>query len=285
MIPRKALLLAIGAISVAVIAGFVLISYRPPERVENQVWWIFSDTHVGMWPFAGPNVENKLEEHLEVAVRDVNELGVADYAICLGDMVSDKAEYVPIFLRIMDNLKVKGWHYVLGNHDHDWKTWENVLPIVYKGLDALGIRFILISDEVGYREGSKVSGGIMGDNQFNWFFMELYTYRDRPVFVFSHQPYFNWDKWDSLPVTTPGEVRVDIWFNGHHHMWIVENTNYGFLRFSISSVDWANNYNSVFLFLQRDGNKVEVTIRARDHQERVWLDEPYFHAVLEVPSD
>lgn len=283
MIRKKVLLLVAGAVVAAAVVGLIIISYSTEPKTEIQVWWIFADPHVGRYPFLGEGIGRKLVEPLEAAVNDVNELGIADYAFCLGDLVSDCADYAPIFLEMMENLEVENWYYILGNHDHDWENWENVLPVVYGGFDVLGIRFMLISDEVGYEEGIHKSDGIMGDNQFNWFFTELYMHRDQPVFVFSHQPYFKWNEWSRLPLNTPGEVRVDIWFSGHLHYWAIdENTEYGFLWLGINSIDWANNYESIFLFLERTGNEVKVAIKARNHLDRVWLDEPYFEFVYEV---
>lgn len=270
----------VAAIALASLMGLTLLLEEPPA-VENQVWWIFTDSHVGIWPFAEPGTE-KAQEHLEVAIQDVNELGIVDYALCLGDMVSDKVEYVETFLGLVENLEVKNWYYILGNHDHDYRTGENVLPVVYQSLEVLGIKFILVSDEEGYRDGAHISLGVMGEEQFDWFFRELYLSRDQPTFVFSHQAPDAWNVWPDLPVHEPGEVRIDIWFTGHYHQWIVENREEGFLRISVSSIDWANNYESMFMFLERKGNKVKVELRARNHLERRWLDWPRFTFEFEV---
>ena len=284
MTRRKIWLLIAGVVAATAVAGLiVVVSHTAEPKTEVQVWWIFTDPHVGRYPFLGEGIGEKPVEPLEAAVRDVNELGIADYALCLGDMVSDVADYAPIFVGMMDNLNVKRWYYILGNHDHDWETGENVLPTVYEGFDVLGIRFILISDEMGYKNGTHISGGVMRENQFDWFFKELYLHRDQPVFVFSHQPYFQWDVWDKLPIATPGEVRVDIWFSGHLHVWAIdENTDYGFFWFGVNSIDWANNYESIFLFIERTGGEVKMTVKARNHLDRVWLDEPYYEFTFEV---
>ena len=197
-------------------------------------------------------------------------------------MVSDKAEYVPIFLSLMENLKVENWYYILGNHDYDYRTEENLFPLVYQSFEVLGIKFILISDEIGYRGGAHLSGGDMGENQFDWFFRELYLSRDQPVFVFSHQGPEHWNVWPELPVHEPGEVRIDLWFTGHYHQWIVENSPEGFLRLTVNSIDWLNNYESMFMFLERRGDRIKVELRPRNHLDRKWLPWPTFTFEFEV---
>jgi predicted phosphodiesterase len=259
----------VGAAIIALALAAVSFSLLQ-ETGEQQVWWILTDPHVGGGGY----------EYLRAAVEDVNELQIADYAIVLGDLVADSIDHVSRFLEMMDNLGVREWHYILGNHDYHQTTNENVLPVVYKGIDVVGMRFILISDEKG---GPHYSGGVMSDEQFDWLWEELYGNRDKHIFIFSHQPYYGWNTWNDIRPTVE-DVGVDIWFAGHQHRWNIENTEHGFMSFVVNSIDWNKQGESIFLFVKSGGGEVEVEIKARDHLEGVWLAEPYSNFVFKIPK-
>lgn len=254
-------------VAVAVIAACAFAGFLVTRGDGEQVWWIFTDPHV----FPGD------ERYLRTAIADVNELQIADYAICLGDLANNSHRSFPPIAEMMENLKVRGWYYVLGNHDFDRDTGEAVLPLSYRGIDVAGIRFVLISDEKGWENYVHYGGGVMGDEQFDWLWAELHTNRDKPIFVFSHQPYYQWNVWSKLQTAFDGDVAVDVWFHGHLHQWVlVENTPYGFMSFGVNSIDWNKQYESIFLFIKPKGGEVEVEIRARNHLEGVWLEEPHY---------
>jgi len=263
----KAIAIAVVAACavIAALAGVFLINREGGE----QVWWVFSDPHV----FPGGE-----ERYLRTAVEDVNKLGIADYAICLGDLANNSDRCFEPIAAIMENLKVKRWYHVLGNHDFDHDTGEPILPLSYRGIDVAGIRFVMISSEKGWENGANYAGGYMGEEQFDWLWGELITYRNRPVFLFSHQPYYQWNVWPKLETALKdGAMHVDVWFHGHLHQWtITENTPAGFMSFGVNSLDWNNQYESIFLFIRPRGGEVEVEIKARNHLQGVWLDEPYY---------
>jgi predicted phosphodiesterase len=256
-------LVALG-LSVAVVASvyFLFFYEAPGHQPERVVWWIASDPH-----FDEPE-----DPHLLIPIQDVNELGIADYAVLLGDLLFDSPRYAQDFLDAMSTLDVKRWYYVLGNHDYDRNTEENVLPLFYGSVEMLGIRFIFISDERGWEDGQWVFDGVMGEEQSEWFWRELLEHQEQPKFIFSHQPFDQWNIWGDL-ADALGSLNIRAWFSGHLHRWQVDDNfePYGFAYVCDSSLDWKGNYHGVFLFMERRGDTVEVTIRFRDHLNREWI--------------
>jgi len=238
-------------------------------QVETQVWWIASDCHLGNMP-AQPL------DSLQVAINDVNSLGIADHAAILGDILNNSHDYADNFFEMMGNLDVGKWYYILGNHDfrQSGNRAENFLPKLYYGIDVFGIRFIFISTEAAGTTSTSL-GGVMGSDQFNWLQDELETHSNQPVFIFSHQPYFQWNVWDNLAPLIQSEGNVKVWFCGHLHSWVInENvTPYNFTEVCDNSLDWStpHNYAGVFMFLQREGNTVDVTLKFRNHLTHEWI--------------
>lgn len=69
------------------------------------------------------------------------------------------------------------------------------------------------------------------------------------------------------------------------HRWgIKENTGHGFMSFVVNSIDWNKQGESIFLFIKLGEGNVEVEIKARNHLEGVWLEEPYYNFVFETPK-
>jgi calcineurin-like phosphoesterase family protein len=266
---------AIGIVIVviAVAASAVVYLRSSPEEKgrtqhgENtQVWWIASDPHLGNYP-------TRPLDSLQVAIQDVEELGIADHAAILGDLVNNSGTYASDFVQMMNDLNLENWYYVTGNHDFDQDTGENFFPIFYKGIDVLGIRFVFISTE---GPGGSTMDGVMGDEQLAWLENELEAHKDQPVFMFSHQPYSNWNVWPSLAQVIQSYANVKAWFCGHMHAWTInENVQpYNFIYICDSSLDWSHNYNGVFMFLQREGDVVDVTLKFRDHKTHEWISVP-----------
>ena len=267
----KTIGIAIIVIAVAASAGVYLYSSAGgkggTQKGENtQVWWIASDPHLGNFP-------TRPLDSLQVAIQDVEELGIVDHAAILGDLVNNSDTYASNFVQMMDGLNLENWYYVTGNHDFDQSTGENFFPISYKAIDVWGIRFVFISTE-GHGLPDRI--GVMGDDQLAWLENELETHENQPVFMFSHQPYSNWDVWPSLGPIIQSDANVKIWFCGHMHVWTVnENVpTYNFINICDSSLDWSQNYNGVFMFLQREGNTVNVTLKFRDHRDHEWINVP-----------
>jgi len=267
----KAVGIAIVVI-VVVASAVVYLRSSPGEKgrtqygENTQVWWIASDPYLGNFP-------TRPLDSLQVAIQDVEELGIADHAAILGDLVNNSGTYASNFVQMMNNLNVENWYYVTGNHDFDQSTGENFFPISYKGIDVLGIRFVFIFTE---GSGGSTREGVMGDNQLAWLENELETHENQPVFMFSHQPYSNWNVWPSLGPLIQSNANVKAWFCGHMHVWTVnENVQpYNFIYICDSSLDWSQNYNGVFMFLQREGDTVDVTLKFRDHQDHKWINVP-----------
>jgi len=258
------------AVVVIVVAAFavVYLFFSMGGKGETQVWWIASDCHLGNYT---DNVDS-----LRVAIEDVNNLGIADHAGILGDILNNSGNYTDNFFQMMGNLNVGKWYYILGNHDfiQNVNTGENFLPMMYYGIDVLGIRFVFISTEDSGTGQSM--NGVMGSEQFTWLQDELEIHKDQPVFIFSHQPYYEWNVWSDLAPLIQDTMNVKVWFCGHLHGWVInENVKpYNFIEVCDSSLDWANNYNGVFLFLQREGDTVNVTIKFRNHLDHEWISVP-----------
>lgn len=275
---RKTIGIAVAVVVLAAFAVVCLFSYtrgkEETQQVETQVWWIASDPHVG-YTMSAP------DKALQVGIDDVNEYVEnkenikVNHAAILGDLIHESSSYRSMFLQDMENLKVENWYYVLGNHD--FEGGENILPVFYGGIDVMGIRFVFISTEVG---GGNIFSGVMGDNQLTWLQNELEIHYNQPVFLFSHQPYDEWNVWSSLAPVIQSDANVKVWFCGHLHRWVInENVaSYTFIEVCDSSLDWAKNYNGVFLFLQREGGTVNVTIKFRNHLDHEWISVP---AILE----
>jgi predicted phosphodiesterase len=272
----------------AVLAGvYVYLSKGKTEEVsrETQVWWIASDPHVGYFQAAYALTD------LQVGIDDVNEYvekieGVnVDHAILLGDLVHESTIYTGMFLRAMDNLKVDNWYYILGNHDYNQnagnksanKWTDNLLPEVDTTLDVMGMKWILISDHAGDTNNlnpPEYDGGTMPENVQEWFISQVLN-SDKPVFVFSHQPPAQWKVWtDNLQNQVYGsELRA--WFYGHIHAWGGSWYENQVLEFSDCSLDWVHNHKSVFMFLDRVGNNVNVTLKFRDDENHLWIKVPF----------
>jgi Icc-related predicted phosphoesterase len=271
--------------------AYVYLSQGKAAEVtrETQVWWIASDPHVGY--FKGYALTD-----LQVGIDDVNEYvekieGVnVDHAILLGDLIHESNIYTGMFLRAMDNLKVDNWYYILGNHDYNQnaeiksenKWTDNLLPEVDTTLDVMGMKWILISDHAGDTSNSPESynGGTMPENVQKWFLSEVLN-SDKPVFVFSHQPPPQWKVWtDNLQDKVTGsELRA--WFYGHIHAWGGYWYDNQVLVFSDCSLDWVPNYQSVFMFLNRVGNEVNVTLKFRDDENHAWIKVPFQGETIE----
>lgn len=78
----------------------------PPEK-QTFVWWVAADTHVGH------HSENYVGEHIEKAVADVNQLGIADYAIVLAGIGNPQGQtvfsiYSSTVSRVSDLAPVEG---------------------------------------------------------------------------------------------------------------------------------------------------------------------------------
>ncbi len=232
---------------------------------EETTWWVAADSHVGH------RSEPSLGEHLASSVADVNELGIADYAIMLGDLVEDNYDYATPFIREMNKLDV-GWTYVLGNHDFVRDANEPVLPVHFSARTISGIRFLFLSDEV---TGALDRDLVMSEQQEKWFWDELETHRDKPVFLFTHQPHPEFQLWPELREKVE-EYNIVAWFSGHKHAWdLRRDSELGFAMINIHSVGGVReDYLSSFLTLHRskfEENEILAVVRFRNHATQEWI--------------
>lgn len=256
-------------ITIAAVCGYYLVAASSEKHavIETQVWWIASDPHLGFhraYPL----------DSLKVAIEDVNDLDIADYAILLGDVIHETMEYRENFFQLMSRLEVENWYYVLGNHDFENPPWEeNLLPPVDMTLDVMGMKWILISDHAGDLEGT------MPENLQQWFVDQI-LFSDKPVFVFSHQRPSQWEVWNELKLFIGGS-KLQAWFHGHVHIWSAGWFEDQVLVFSDCSLDWKNLYYGVFMYLERRNDTVNVTLRFRDHKDHEWIETPLMGEYVE----
>lgn len=259
---------------VTLAAAFVGATAPAADQAETSrvTWWVAADPHVGHGSEQYPG------QHISRAVADVNQLGIADKAILLGDLVEDSSAMGEILREEMAKLDAE-WTYVLGNHDFDQVTGEPALPPRFEARTVQGIRFISLSDEVpGHRveaPGHDVDRNlVMSTAQEEWFWNELATHRESrtPIFLFTHQPHPEFAAWNRLRDELE-DYHVVAWFSGHKHRWDIRpDSRAGFIQVNIHSIGGVReDYLSSFLELDRQGDTVEVTVRFRNHDTREWI--------------
>ncbi len=247
-------------------AACILLAFGLPATeaaAEQTTWWVGADPHVGH------PTEDYVGQHLGESMEDVNQLGIADFAIILGDLVEDRHEFGEVFEEKMNALDVE-WTYVLGNHDFDEDDHEPVLAPRYEARTVHGIRFIQLSDE---RTGFEDRDLVMSAEQESWFWEELETHRDKPVFLFTHQPHSEVAIWPELQERM-ADYNIAAWFSAHKHNWNIEkDTEYGFVQINIHSIGGVReDYLSAFLHLETTEGSVEAAVRFRDHQAQEWIE-------------
>ncbi len=263
-------------------------------RYEKETWWICGDPHVGYGnTFPDP--------YIEEAVRDVKELGISDFAVCLGDLVENRAAALPPYrdeMELLDHDHVS----VLGNHDVDGWWWDDPdeAPLVkrpeYGSKIIGGVRFIWLSDE-GDGDWS-YDGGYgrkmyISDEQNDWFRSLMDGDPDMPTIIMCHQGPCTDGQWaDDVPdFWDPNErgwlknnidsYNVIAWIHGHRHSWILQEDfeGHGFDRISVDSID-KNTPSTMGMFMEveRIADKTWLRFTFRDHANQEWTDtsNPYF---------
>lgn len=273
-------------------AGVIIyLSKGKTEEVtrEAQVWWIASDPHVGYY-------RDYALTALQMGITDVNDYvekieGVkVNNAILLGDVIHESNIYTGMFLRAMGDLNVDNWYYILGNHDYNQnpgnkaenKWTDNLLPEVDTTLDVMGMKWVLISDHAGdtFNSPSSYNDGTMPENVREWFLDQVLS-SNKPVFVFSHQPPVGWKVWSENLQNQVYGSELRAWFYGHIHAWGGYWYENQVLVFSDCSLDWVQNYKSVFMFINRVGNDVNITLKFRDDENHVWIKVPFQNETIE----
>ena len=113
----------------------------------------------------------------------------------------------------------------------------------------------------------------MPENVEYWFINQVFL-SDKPVFVFSHQPPTDWKAWKEYIQESISGTKLRAWIYGHIHEWSGRWVENQMLSLSDCSLDWADHYMGVFMFLERKGNIVNVTFRFRDHKNHEWIETP-----------
>ncbi len=241
-------------LSVVALAFFCMSG--PAAGNTAKVWWVAGDAHA-----------RGSATGLDQAISDINslELGL-DYAIQLGDNVSDRHDYGDAFLRSMERLNVDGWGYVLGNHDFG-RDNEPVLPVRYWAKTVNGIMFIFLSDEMDGRMNRDL---VMSRRQSDWFFSELEDHEDKPVILFTHQPHTEFDLFHAVDFE---RYNIVAWFHAHKHYWVIEGlTEYGFHQLGINAISGARDpRKSAVLFIEETERGSRFTLRFRNHDIPGWI--------------
>jgi hypothetical protein len=190
---RRAVLELIGLGGLAFAAGLAGCGGRataPGGRVRDFSFLQLSDTH---WGFEGPaNPEASVT--LEHAVEVVNaSLLTPDFVVFTGDLTqttNDDAERrrrMARFKEIVSKLRVKGVHFLPGEHDaardHGEAYRESFGPLYY-AFDHGGVRFLAL-------DNASRPGGALGDDQLHWLDAEVKKASDTPLVTLAHRPLFD----------------------------------------------------------------------------------------------
>ncbi|KAL0206331.1 hypothetical protein P9112_001638 [Eukaryota sp. TZLM1-RC] len=231
-----------------------------PNPDLNPIMWVAGDIHVGFFsePYEG--------YHFKQFVEDLESLNMGNSVVFLGDLMEDDLSFVPPFNNIANRLLLN-WTYVLGNHDFHKSTNEPLFPPRYFAQTVHGIRFIFISDESGLSRNL-----VMTTAQQEWFFDELRASIDQPVFIFSHQPYYEVEMWKELRAQLDS-FSITAWFSAHKHNWDIKpDTGFGFPNIGLHSIGGIRAaYSSSFLSMSRSEDMVDVQVCFRNHYRQQWI--------------
>ncbi len=234
-------------------------------------WWVGADPHVGRPDaYAGG---------LDVSVRDVNLLGLSDYAVILGDLVEDDSDYVVDFNNSMNNL-LHDWTYILGNHD--FEDGELLFPINFFSKVVNGIRIIALSDEDGHGKPGETT---IGPAQDQWLQDTLNDNPDVPTIIMTHhsptssgkrgRSVSSFDDW--LADSIEG-YNIVAWFVAHDHIWKIEEDagGYGFTEVFVNEIIDKNSPTSdtshgMFMTIEDEEESAKITLKFRDHYNQQWL--------------
>ncbi len=247
------LILSHGGATLAEVPTALARTNRPGERI----WWIAGDAHSG-----GRAVK------LDLAIADVNQLDLpVEFAIQLGDLVSDQHAHTNGFLTSMAALKAGSWAYVLGNHDFG-PDHQPVLPVSYFAKTVNGIRFLFLCDEVDGRINRNL---VMGETQREWLLNELKRHEGSPLIVFSHQPHTEVDGLDAFDFERD-DVRA--WFHTHKHVWRIAGSHpkHAFHQLGINALTaFDKGTYSVFLFMTATKDGTGFVLKFRRHDTGEWV--------------
>ncbi len=260
----------------------------------EETWWIASDPHIGR--------DDDALLNLEKAVEDVNDLGISQRGIVLGDLVEDDADHVEDYEDAMNGLD-HTWIDVLGNHDFDrYGTEERVRPRTFFSETVGGVRFIYLSDDGMWNDGDVKEGyqtetNLMQD-QNDWFKAQLENDPHKPTILMSHQglrrmyevdhddgPCF----WDTSRrgwlQENWGNYNIPMWIRGHRHAWALEEDYQGHGFVDISPGCIVSRNDGIFMTIEREDGTTTLTFEFRDHEDGSWIPvEGYYEYEYEITT-
>ncbi len=231
----------------------LIVSCDSPPIIKNEFTiGIVSDVHADMLP----DIKFRMQKFLDEAKK--NE---ADMIIQLGDFCrpNEKEQYL---MDIWNNYVGDKYH-VLGNHDMDFNTKEEViefweLPSNYYSFDKGGIHFVVLDANYLYKDGAYIDyqhanfyvkdeyRAYINPEQIEWLKKDL-EQTEKKTIIFSHQSLINvmWGIKNRIEIqqileninTVAGFQKVIACFNGHDHIDFHREIN-GINYFEINSLGY-----------------------------------------------
>jgi len=224
---------------------------KPTQYASNSKkpirFGIVADVHHGMIP--------DTVERLSVFIENAIESDV-DFIIQLGDFCHFEKKSDP-FLDVWRQFR-KGRYHVLGNHDMDLNTKEEIMglwqmPGKYYTFDEHGVRFIVLDANYLHQDGDFVDYNnanfyvddkyrtYIDAEQVEWFSAELKS-SQLPVIVLSHQSLWHYQSGIKNRLTIQTEMekyarKIICCFNGHNHIDFHHHQN-GIDYFSVNSMSY-----------------------------------------------
>jgi hypothetical protein len=268
-------------------------------QAEPITWWLLADPHIGHRNDAG---------HLDIAIADVNALGISHYACVLGDCIDERDEtshpgqgYSSLnqtqrwqsFENSMNNLS-HDWTFVLGNHDNTGRTppVNSIVPPNWFSVMVNGVRIIGISDEHLSHEYHRPLE--MSQEQIDWFENEMASNPNVPTIIMSHQNRvdrfgFEFEYMANWLDDNGGDYNVVMWITGHDHDWrIAEDVNDHGLR-EMTVTEMLNEAQSAFMTITPlSGGMIDISFQFRNHLTQEWITvegyETYSFQVIPEPA-
>jgi len=229
---RRSFINKIGVGTAGAIIPSTLLSFTPPisntKAAKNLTFGIVTDVHKDLMPDADQRLEAFIDQAQERAV---------DFIIQMGDFCFAESKNKS-FLNIWERFKGPKYH-ILGNHDMDKNTKEEVLdfwgmPKTYYSYDFGGFHFVVLDANFLYQDGKFTDykhanfyvddtvRTFINDEQIEWFKADLEATK-LPTLVFSHQSlwHYQWGVKNRLQLQKIMEAqseKIICCLNGHNHL-------------------------------------------------------------------
>ncbi|SDY91083.1 Tat (twin-arginine translocation) pathway signal sequence [Asanoa ishikariensis] len=295
---RRTLLVGSGAAVAATALGPMVPAYAHERR------HVLSDVHISdLYPVAMSDMRDSLADLDDAAPK-------ADALVIIGDLTElGKQHHYPLLdLTLKTSVRPPRTYLAIGNHEYHANEPVDVMRqrfLDYAGRDSVyyatslaGIPFVFLGSEgipTGETSGGAVTA-LLSDAQLDWFEQTLKTVarKDRPTFVFLHQPPEITTQRDRLARILASAPNV-VFFYGHLHTdlnWFAAGpdpsllgNDEGYWRVQAPATTYINqktrNANgTVSTLFQADwkqGLVVDVyddsvVIRGRDTYQRQWIE-------------